>query len=319
MHALRHIAGHRPLLSQGEVATAVQYREPSRQSYDVRLVDGRLLVQGDNMYGQLGVGDEFGIPVHRVLTPTYLHTSEPIRELLDLQSMSVFAITETGRLIASGVHTLLIFPQENCATPNHQTSTFREIPLPAPVRQSASNRGLILLETGAVWTYGPLDGPLDGQPDADLAPLAYKWPTPVTMVAATISAHYLVTADGTLHIAGSHSAVGGTARTALREYAPAPLQDVNWQPLQVAQVYAYGNRLMLVDRCGRLYCSIPTATATGTRTHLRHVATPGPVADAAMIYRGVLIRCRDGRRFTGDGSGEWHEDRPRWDEADCGE
>lgn len=321
MHALHRVAGREPLLPAGHITPAaldpVNFTTPRQ----IRLEGGRLLVSGDNKYGQLGVVDADGQAPSTVDPPCAVTVGEPIRLLYDRTPTFTAVVTETGRYFVTGLVRLDI---DGTARPDsngyYMRPDFRAVALPAPVQQATEEDGnLLLLETGAVWVYGDNDlnqlglglhprrcnrpqllsvprTPLIVGGDVVLPPSV-----PVVMVAATNHASFLLDRAGTVYLAGER-----------RQYAPCTPGDMAWSygchtPITLhapagrrfQYVYAGGAGLALVDTAGELYGRniVYLGQQELVTSQLRHIPTPGPVVELLMGWDYMLIRCADGRRY----------------------
>lgn len=327
MHALHRITGQPPLRVRADKITppppsGVQI---TRTGHRVRLMGGRLQVRGSNTYGRLGALDEHGDVVPFVETPRYIELGEPIRELLYPNGDATFVITETGRLFATGIHVHNPHVGIRMTVPGLITVAFRHIPLPAPVRQTTGNFGTILLETGTVWRYGraTLAGDVWAEPThilhdsigqyaSRLALLSVTHPAPVVMLAATPFTSLLLTADGTVHIAGRWDVLGlvhgryfgglvpDTQISPLHHHKAIRLREWTGQRLHVVRLYAHNMHMAVVDKRGRLFFlgRVPYLRSEPYEDPV-HVPMPAPVLDVHLANNGAVVRCRTGRYMIG--------------------
>lgn len=311
MHALQRItAVARPLIARVDLASTTVWRD-GHEPHTVTLADGRLRVHGGNSYGQLGIVDEHGHRVPHVDEPRYVSVGEPIRELADVQCDSTFVITESGRLLAAGINTLLIYPSAQIAAVDRITNDFCPVPLPAPVHQSTGCRGLLLLETGAVWCYGQR-GDMATTTDGPCHAVTHHASAPVVMVAATAFSSFLLTNDGTVYMAGGRTMFGRQSRSDFTpdgEYLPLLLYTVERAPLRATRIYARGLCLVVLDEQGRAYYLGRTPyrqALVENGPFPMHLPTPGPVTELHLMDKGVAVRCRDGRCYMlSDMAPEW--------------
>lgn len=319
MHALRRIAGQPPLRVRADKLAPPPPAgvEVARTGHRVRLIGGRLQVRGSNLYCRLGVLDERGHDIPFIEAPRYVELGEPIRELLYPNGDATFVITETGCLFATGIHAHRVYTGLRMTVIDLITNAFRRIPLPAPVRQTTGNFGTILLETGAVWRYGleawsAQTAEWDSNPESRLTPLSVSHPAPVVMLAATPFTSLLLTADGTVHIAGRWDVLGlphgrrfggmvlDNPIAPLHHHKAVRLLDRAGQRVHVTRLYAHNMHMAVVDERGRLYfLGLVPYLRSEPYDNLVHVPIPAPVLDVQLANEGAVVRCRTGRYVIG--------------------